>query len=171
MQAILPSGTVLTAPTPIVVNASPIVPLADGVQVKIALPEEARFLRYSTFHVTVKNTTANDIPSPLLLIRSPTGTLISTVEFTSNDKEPNGTTPFTQVYAAHPGALPGVLRAGEEVTIPLYFKVLRNPADKFTLEVFAIHADDTQPMNFDNIEPLSRPTGISDADWVPSGRP
>ncbi|MDO6749628.1 hypothetical protein, partial [Gilvimarinus sp. 1_MG-2023] len=41
LQAVLPSGAVVTLPNPIAVTASPAIPLAQGIDVSLTLPEEA----------------------------------------------------------------------------------------------------------------------------------
>ncbi|HMP60401.1 MAG TPA: carboxypeptidase regulatory-like domain-containing protein, partial [Gemmatales bacterium] len=167
LQAVLPGGSVIQLPTPLSVAAAPLQQsLANLIDIQMSLPAEARALRTSVFYVRVTNTSGNDLPTPLLLIRSPSGALLSTAAFTSNMLFSDGSTPTLQVLAASTSTTPGILRAGEEVVIPIYFHS-HMMVTLAGFEVFAIHADDAQPLSLSMIEQLARPVGMADATWAP----
>lgn len=84
-----------------------------GLNVQIVMPTAIRVGRLFESFVTYTNTSASDIPAPIIQITSPTGNLVTL--------DPSqALTASVDFLALSPDGPAGTLRPGESVTIPVY---------------------------------------------------
>ncbi|MGE0760152.1 MAG: dockerin type I domain-containing protein, partial [Pirellulaceae bacterium] len=115
------------------------VTLADAVEVRavssnsatvnLLLPSVARFGQVIPFHVEVRNDGINDIPIPVILVRSANGTPLSTSSIVS------ATSPTQlQILPLGDEGPPTVLRPGTSLRIPLFGLALKEPASQIAVQ-------------------------------------
>ena len=126
------------------------------VEVRFDGPAQVRPGRVVLANVVYANLGDADTLAPLLIISSPTGT-----EFGST-AESMGLSSAVQLLGVGPRGQPGVLRPGDENTLPLLFKSVNAPM-RFTAKSY--EASSTVAIDFDLVKRSLRMPGLTDTEW------
>jgi hypothetical protein len=135
LQAVRSNGGIVTLPQAVRVAAGD----ASRIEADISVPSLVRRDRLATAFVRYANTGQGDAAAPLLLVLASTPVEIGLVP------DLLVTTDFFPVLGTSPSGPASVLRPGQEVRLPLYFR--ENQLGRVRFEVVAIPSDD--PTAFD----------------------
>ncbi len=146
-------------------------------ETKLIVPATVGRHAVATYYVEYANTGTVAMPAPLLLLQSadpdnsdrPLLTLDQSrvVEGFWTSATPDGFS--NSIYILASGETPGVLQPGERIRVPVYYAGLQQPWDfsdaSVEMEIRYFTADETELINWIEIETETRPQGMTEDVW------
>ncbi len=134
-------------------------PIAGQLETAVSVPSFSLVGSPDVFFITYANSGQNDIPAPLLTLRSPTGTLFgSSPDELFEDRD-------IVLYGAGDEGPAGVLRPGQSITIPFSFQSSELEGVTYTFDLLYFDADDPAPINWTWVEEKIDPEVTAAADY------